>query len=147
MSQLEILILDQNKLKNIDALTNLTHLAYLYLNKNELRDISILEKLGNLEDLGLADQKCSNNPIEYQQKLVVPNTIKGIDKMPITPNFISDNWRCLKNHVIWDLPIYVKEVSYKFGETIKNGEAASRFDGKVRQPLDTCILQLFRKIN
>ncbi|HHH8710142.1 TPA: Ig-like domain-containing protein, partial [Listeria monocytogenes] len=37
--------------------------------------------------------------------------------------------------VLWELPVYTDEVSYKFSEYINVGETEAIFDGTVTQPI------------
>ncbi|MBC2254029.1 Internalin B precursor [Listeria ivanovii subsp. londoniensis] len=136
LTQIELLSLMQNKLKDIDPLVNLTKLRYLYVGNNQLRDLWALEGLENLEYVEAEEQICVNNPIVYKPKLVIPNTIKDMIGKPITPNFISDNGEYVNTVVVWELPMYKTEVSYKFKEILNIGKDHVLFSGVVIQPLE-----------
>ncbi|AHI56229.1 internalin N-terminal domain-containing protein [Listeria ivanovii] len=136
LSQLEVISLNHNKLKDIDSLVNLTKLRCLYVSNNQLRDLWALEGLKNLESVDAEEQTCTNNPVVYKPKVVIPNTIKNMSGKSVTPNFISDNGEYINTDVIWELPTYTTEVSYRFKDILNIGKDYVLFSGVVIQPLE-----------
>nr|WP_258380581.1 Ig-like domain-containing protein [Listeria ivanovii] len=136
LSQLEVLSLKQNKLKDINSLANLTKLRCLYVSNNQLRDLWALEGLKNLESVDAEEQTCTNNPVVYKPKVVIPNTIKNMSGKSVTPNFISDNGEYINTDVIWELPTYTTEVSYRFKDILNIGKDYVLFSGVVIQPVE-----------
>ncbi|MGC7139061.1 leucine-rich repeat domain-containing protein [Listeria ivanovii] len=135
LTQLETLFISKNQLKNIDALANLTNLKTLDLNRNELEDLSPLARLENLTSLDLANQKCVKEALVYKPKLVIPNTIKGPDKVLITPSYISDNGSYTNGQLKWNLPVCKEKVCYTFAQLVRVGKTEVVFNGVVIQPL------------
>ncbi|MGC7134889.1 Ig-like domain-containing protein, partial [Listeria ivanovii] len=54
----------------------------------------------------------------------------------VTPNFISDNGEYINTDVIWELPTYTTEVSYRFKDILNIGKDYVLFSGVVIQPLE-----------
>ncbi|MBM5607034.1 internalin [Listeria ivanovii] len=135
LKYLETLSISKNKLKNIEGLSHLSKLKLLDLSRNELRNLSPLKRLKKISWLDLTCQKCVNEPVEYNSKLVIPNTIKAPNKKIISPSFISNNGMYINGQVTWDLPTYTSEVSYNFSRVVRVGQTKALFDGTVIQPL------------
>ncbi|MBK3914672.1 hypothetical protein HC710_06915 [Listeria ivanovii subsp. ivanovii] len=135
LKHLETLSISKNKLKNIEGLSHLSKLKLLDLSRNELRNLSVLKRLKKISWLDLTCQKCVNEPVEYNAKLVIPNTIKAPNKKLIAPSFISNNGMYINDQVTWDLSAYTSEVSYHFSKIVRVGETKALFDGTVIQPL------------
>lgn len=60
LTNLKVLYLSNNKLKNIDFIENLITLENIYLNKNLIEDLSPLSKLENLEGLEIHANNIKN---------------------------------------------------------------------------------------
>ncbi|QHI35177.1 Internalin-A [Kordia antarctica] len=74
LTSLEILDLSENKISNIDALKNLTSLTALNLYQNDISDISALSKLTSLTGLYLSDNQISDlKPLSKLTSLTIMN--------------------------------------------------------------------------
>ncbi|EAE8346196.1 internalin [Listeria monocytogenes] len=135
LKNLEILSIRNNKLRSIVALGFLSKLEVLDLHGNEITNTGGLSRLKKVNWIDLTGQKCVNEPIRYQQELYMTNTVKDPDGRWITPYYISNNGKYVDGCVMWELPVYTDEVSYKFSEYISVGESEAIFDGTVVQPL------------
>ncbi|HDU1179092.1 TPA: internalin, partial [Listeria monocytogenes] len=62
-------------------------------------------------------------------------TVKDPDGRWISPYYISNGGNYVDGCVLWELPVYTNEVSYKFSEYINVGETEAIFDGTVIQPI------------
>ncbi|MGD6734770.1 leucine-rich repeat domain-containing protein [Listeria ivanovii] len=135
LTNLETLSLEHNKLSNVQILPSLTNLKELDLRGNKLRDIRGLEKLKNMERLLVSMQQCVNEPVDYQSKLVIPNTFKDMDGKLIAPSYISNDGTYTDGKLIWNLPAYIKTVSCSFNKEVKIGKSTTMFHGVMTQPL------------
>lgn len=129
-TKLNNLDLSGNQISDISPLKNLTELRVLDLRINEIRDLNALKGLKQLTMVDLAYQKWTEK-IAYQPKIVIVNAIKGPDGEMVRPHFISDNGIYINGDIIWNLPTYRKEVSYKFGQLISVGKTMTTFNGMV----------------
>lgn len=129
-TKLNNLDLSGNQISDISPLKNLTELRVLDLRINEIRDLNALKGLKQLTMVDLAYQKWTEK-IAYQPKIVIVNAIKGPDGEMVRPHFISDNGIYINGDIIWNLPTYRQEVSYKFGQLISVGKTMTTFNGMV----------------
>ncbi|PZG31271.1 internalin [Listeria ivanovii] len=129
-TKLNNLDLSGNQISDISPLKNLTELRVLDLRINEIRDLNALKGLKQLTMVDLAYQKWTEK-IAYQPKIVIVNAIKGPDGEMVRPHFISDNGIYINGDIIWNLPTYMQEVSYKFGQLIRVGKTMTTFNGMV----------------
>ncbi|MBK3914669.1 internalin N-terminal domain-containing protein [Listeria ivanovii] len=134
-NKLEVLFLASNQIKDITPLKNLTNLKVLDLKVNQISDLTPLYGLKNLTSLDVVYQKIVETPVTYEPDLVIPVTVKKPDGSLVTPKCITDNGAYIYDDIIWNLPAYKKEVSYKFGERIQVGKVSTTFTGMVKQPL------------
>lgn len=135
LTKLEALSLEGNKLSNIQILPSLTNLEELDLRENQLRDIRGLEKLKNMKQLLVSEQRCVNEPVDYQPNLLVPNTFKDMEGKLVVPSYISNDGTYTDGKLIWHLPEYTKEVRCNLSTIIKVGKTTTTFHGVITQPL------------
>lgn len=135
LKNLEILSIRNNKLKSIVMLGFLSKLEVLDLHGNEITNTGGLTRLKKVNWIDLTGQKCVNEPVKYQPELYITNTVKDPDGRWISPYYISNGGSYVDGCVLWELPVYTDEVSYKFSEYINVGETEAIFDGTVTQPI------------
>ncbi|AIS59634.1 internalin N-terminal domain-containing protein [Listeria ivanovii] len=135
LTKLEELFLSSNQIKDISPLRDLTELRVLDLKMNEIKDLTPLRGLDKITCLDVIYQKIVEDSVPFEPDLVIPITVKKPDGSLITPKCITDNGAYIYGDIIWNLPRYKKEVSYKFGEFINVGKTRTTFTGMVKQPL------------
>ncbi|MBC2254021.1 internalin [Listeria ivanovii] len=134
-TKLDQLFLASNQIKDISPLKKLTNLRVLDLQMNQINNLTPLSGLKNLTSLDVIYQKIVEKPVAFEPDLVIPVTVKKPDGSLVTPKCITDNGAYIYDDIIWNLPAYKKEVSYKFGERIQVGKVSTTFTGMVKQPL------------
>ncbi|MBK1967699.1 leucine-rich repeat domain-containing protein [Listeria ivanovii] len=142
LTNLENLSLKGNKLSNIQILPSLTSLEELDLRENQLRDIRGLEKLKNMERLLVSEQRCVNEPVDYQPNLLVPNTFKDMEGKLVVPSYISNDGTYTDGKLIWHLPEYTEKVSCSFNKVVTVGKTTATFHGVITQPLQRKAAEL-----
>ncbi|MBA5770530.1 internalin, partial [Escherichia coli] len=72
----------------------------------------------NLFIVTLTNQTITNQPVFYQNNLVVPNVVKGPSGAPIAPATISDNGTYASPNLTWNLTSFINNVSYTFNQSV-----------------------------
>ncbi|MGN7403078.1 leucine-rich repeat domain-containing protein [Cytobacillus praedii] len=98
LPKLRDLSLGENKIENIQFLSNLPHLRNLSLENNKIKDITLIEKLPNLEYF-----RIDNNPLNAQSK----------DKLVALKEKVDNNLRNQIQQLLkYKYPIYEIKVPY-----------------------------------
>ncbi|MBF2481877.1 GW domain-containing glycosaminoglycan-binding protein [Listeria seeligeri] len=147
LNELIALILTRNEIMDIKPLANLKKLEKLSLAVNRVIDVRSLAELKNLKTLYLFGQVYRNTPLEFQEHITIPNTVRKLSGRLIKPYFISGNGVYMKPNLVWDLSGYLNEVSYSFNYLVKIGEAEANFSGKVIQPLGDYDVIEYNKVH
>ncbi|EOH8071749.1 InlB B-repeat-containing protein [Listeria monocytogenes] len=143
LSNLQVLYLDLNQITNISPLAGLTNLQYLSIGNNQVNDLTPLANLSNLFIVTLTNQTITNQPVYYQNNLVVPNVVKGSSGAPIAPATISDNGTYASPNLTWNLTSFINNVSYTFNQSVAFKNTTVPFSGTVTQPLTEAYTAVF----
>ncbi|EDN8080193.1 LPXTG cell wall anchor domain-containing protein [Listeria monocytogenes] len=143
LSKLTILNAENCKVSDISPLASLSSLTEVYLRENQISDVSPLANIPNLSIIELTDQIITNQPVYYQNKIIVPNVIKGLSGELIAPDTISDNGTYTSPDLTWDLNSYINSVSYTFNQSVVFKNATVPFSGTVTQPLTEAYTAVF----
>ncbi|EHF3618674.1 LPXTG cell wall anchor domain-containing protein [Listeria innocua] len=134
LTNLTSLDLTNNQISEVIPLANLTGISDLWLTGNNIIDISPLKDLTGLRNLSLSDQRILKKPELFQTNFTLTNNIKDLDGELVVITDMSDNGTYASPIITWDLPRYVNEISYKFTQHVKLGNATSDYDVMVTQP-------------
>ncbi|EPN3919149.1 leucine-rich repeat domain-containing protein [Listeria monocytogenes] len=143
LSKLTILNAENSKVSDISPLASLSSLTEVYLRENQISDVSPLANIPNLSIIELTDQIITNQPVYYQNKIIVPNVIKDLSGELIAPDTISDNGAYTSPDLTWDLNSYINSVSYTFNQSIAFKNTTVPFSGTVTQPLTEAYTAVF----
>ncbi|MBC2150047.1 LPXTG cell wall anchor domain-containing protein [Listeria innocua] len=135
LAKLEHLSLNRNQISDITPLANLTQLINLWMAQNNITDISPLKGLVNLKALLVSGQQITHEPELFQTHFTLTNKIKDLDGGLVEITDISHNGTYDNPIVTWELPRYVNEISYKYTQHVKLGNATTDHDVTVTQPL------------
>ncbi|MBC2111223.1 LPXTG cell wall anchor domain-containing protein [Listeria innocua] len=135
LAKLEHLSLNRNQISDITPLANLTQLINLWMAQNNITDISPLKGLVNLKALLVSGQQITHEPELFQTNFTLTNKIKDLDGGLVEITDISHNGTYDNPIVTWELPRYVNEISYKYTQHVKLGNATTDHDVTVTQPL------------
>ncbi|WP_260443281.1 leucine-rich repeat domain-containing protein [Listeria innocua] len=134
LTNLTSLDLTNNQISEVIPLANLTGISDLWLTGNNIIDISPLKDLTGLRNLSLSDQRILKKPELFQTNFTLTNNIKDLDGELVVITDMSDNGTYASPIITWNLPRYVNEISYKFTQHVKLGNATSDYDVTVTQP-------------
>ncbi|ELD8333070.1 leucine-rich repeat domain-containing protein [Listeria innocua] len=134
LAKLEHLSLNRNQISDITPLANLTQLINLWMAQNNITDISPLKGLVNLKALLVYGQQITHEPELFQTNFTLTNNIKDLDGGLVGITDISDNGSYSSPIITWELPRYVAEISYKYTQNVKLGNATTDYDVTVTQP-------------
>ncbi|HBM4073793.1 TPA: leucine-rich repeat domain-containing protein [Listeria innocua] len=134
LAKLEHLSLNRNQISDITPLANLTQLINLWMAQNNITDISPLKGLVNLKALLVSGQQITHEPELFQTNFTLTNKIKDLDGGLVGITDISDNGSYSSPIITWELPRYVAEISYKYTQNVKLGNATTDYDVTVTQP-------------
>ncbi|MBC2107670.1 leucine-rich repeat domain-containing protein [Listeria innocua] len=134
LAKLEHLSLNRNQISDITPLANLTQLINLWMAQNNITDISPLKGLVNLKALLVSGQQITHEPELFQTNFTLTNNIKDLDGGLVGITDISDNGSYSSPIITWELPRYVAEISYKYTQNVKLGNATTDYDVTVTQP-------------
>ncbi|MBC2132103.1 leucine-rich repeat domain-containing protein [Listeria innocua] len=134
LAKLEHLSLNRNQISDITPLANLTQLINLWMAQNNITDISPLKGLVNLKALLVSGQQITHEPELFQTHFTLTNKIKDLDGGLVEITDISHNGTYDNPIVTWELPRYVNEISYKYTQHVKLGNATTDYDVTVTQP-------------
>ncbi|MBC1383169.1 LPXTG cell wall anchor domain-containing protein [Listeria innocua] len=134
LTNLTSLDLTNNQINEVIPLANLTGISDLWLTGNNIIDISPLKDLTGLRNLSLSDQRILKKPELFQTNFTLTNNIKDLDGELVVITDMSDNGTYASPIITWNLPRYVNEISYKFTQHVKLGNAMSDYDVTVTQP-------------
>ncbi|HEM1567972.1 TPA: class 1 internalin InlC2, partial [Listeria monocytogenes] len=143
LSKLTNLRADDNKISDISPLASLPNLIEVHLKDNQISDVSPLANLSNLFIVTLTNQTITNQPVYYQNNLVVPNVVKGPSGAPIAPATISDNGTYASPNLTWNLTSFINNVSYTFNQSVAFKNTTVPFSGTVTQPLTEAYTAVF----
>ncbi|EOW8178738.1 InlH/InlC2 family class 1 internalin [Listeria monocytogenes] len=143
LSKLTTLRADDNKISDISPLASLPNLIEVHLKNNQISDVSPLANISNLFMVTLTNQTITNQPVYYQNNLVVPNVIKGPSGEPIAPATISDNGTYASPNLTWNLASFINNVSYTFNQSVAFKNTTVPFSGTVTQPLTEAYTAVF----
>ncbi|EAG1149161.1 InlH/InlC2 family class 1 internalin, partial [Listeria monocytogenes] len=143
LSKLTTLRADDNKISDISPLASLPNLIEVHLKDNQISDVSPLANLSNLFIVTLTNQTITNQPVYYQNNLVVPNVVKGPSGAPIAPATISDNGTYASPNLTWNLTSFINNVSYTFNQSVAFKNTTVPFSGTVTQPLTEAYTAVF----
>ncbi|EBF5125773.1 InlH/InlC2 family class 1 internalin [Listeria monocytogenes] len=143
LSKLTNLRADDNKISDISPLAGLPNLIEVHLKDNQISDVSPLANLSNLFIVTLTNQTITNQPVYYQNNLVVPNVVKGPSGAPIAPATISDNGTYASPNLTWNLTSFINNVSYTFNQSVAFKNTTVPFSGTVTQPLTEAYTAVF----
>ncbi|EAE6383883.1 InlH/InlC2 family class 1 internalin [Listeria monocytogenes] len=143
LSKLTTLRADDNKISDISPLASLPNLIEVHLKNNQISDVSPLANISNLFMVTLTNQTITNQPVYYQNNLVVPNVVKGPSGEPIAPATISDNGTYASPNLTWNLTSFIKNVSYTFNQSVAFKNTTVPFSGTVTQPLTEAYTAVF----
>ncbi|MBC2124739.1 LPXTG cell wall anchor domain-containing protein [Listeria innocua] len=135
LTNLTSLDLTNNQISEVIPLANLTGISDLWLTGNNIIDISPLKDLTGLRNLSLSDQRILKKPELFQTNFTLTNNIKDLDGGLVEITDISHNGTYDNPIVTWELPRYVNEISYKYTQHVKLGNATTDHDVTVTQPL------------
>ncbi|EQC0812728.1 leucine-rich repeat domain-containing protein [Listeria innocua] len=135
LAKLEHLSLNRNQISDITPLANLTQLINLWMAQNNITDISPLKGLVNLKALLVSGQQITHEPELFKTNFTLTNKIKDLDGGLVEITDISHNGTYDNPIVTWELPRYVNEISYKYTQHVKLGNATTDHDVTVTQPL------------
>lgn len=135
LTNLTSLDLTNNQISEVIPLANLTGISDLWLTGNNIIDISPLKDLTGLRNLSLSDQRILKKPELFQTNFTLTNNIKDLDGELVEITDISHNGTYDNPIVTWELPRYVNEISYKYTQHVKLGNATTDHDVTVTQPL------------
>lgn len=135
LTNLTSLDLTNNQISEVIPLANLTGISDLWLTGNNIIDISPLKDLTGLRNLSLSDQRILKKPELFQTNFTLTNKIKDLDGGLVEITDISHNGTYDNPIVTWELPRYVNEISYKYTQHVKLGNATTDHDVTVTQPL------------
>ena len=107
LTQLKILALGRNQIRDVSPLARLTRLEALFLNGNRIRDVSPLAALVNLETLSLAGNPITDTsplasltkPLEVDIEIPIPTPIVHIE----SPDHPSMYWINTNNGTLYGL--------------------------------------------
>ncbi|EAE4855061.1 class 1 internalin InlH, partial [Listeria monocytogenes] len=143
LSKLTTLKADDNKISDISRLASLPNLIEVHLKNNQISDVSPLANTSNLFIVTLTNQTITNQPVFYQNNLVVPNVVKGPSGAPIAPATISDNGTYASPNLTWNLTSFINNVSYTFNQSVTFKNTTVPFSGTVTQPLTEAYTAVF----
>ncbi|EQC2226018.1 InlH/InlC2 family class 1 internalin [Listeria monocytogenes] len=143
LSKLTTLRADDNKISDISPLASLPNLIEVHLKNNQISDVSPLANISNLFMVTLTNQTITNQPVYYQNNLVVPNVVKGPSGEPIAPATISDNGTYASPNLTWNLTSFINNVSYTFNQSVAFKNTTVPFSGTVTQPLTEAYTAVF----
>ncbi|EAE4825936.1 class 1 internalin InlC2, partial [Listeria monocytogenes] len=143
LSKLTTLKADDNKISDISPLASLPNLIEVHLKNNQISDVSPLANTSNLFIVTLTNQTITNQPVFYQNNLVVPNIVKGPSGAPIAPATISDNGTYASPNLTWNLTSFINNVSYTFNQSVTFKNTTVPFSGTVTQPLTEAYTAVF----
>ncbi|OFF80042.1 internalin [Listeria monocytogenes] len=143
LSKLTTLRADDNKISDISPLASLPNLIEVHLKNNQISDVSPLANISNLFIVTLTNQTITNQPVYYQNNLVVPNVVKGPSGEPIAPATISDNGTYASPNLTWNLTSFINNVSYTFNQSVAFKNTTVPFSGTVTQPLTEAYTAVF----
>ncbi|EGB9982776.1 InlH/InlC2 family class 1 internalin [Listeria monocytogenes] len=143
LSKLTTLKADDNKISDISPLASLPNLIEVHLKNNQIIDVSPLANTSNLFIVTLTNQTITNQPVYYQNNLVVPNVVKGPSGEPIAPATISDNGTYASPNLTWNLTSFINNVSYTFNQSVTFKNTTVPFSGTVTQPLTEAYTAVF----
>ncbi|EAC8514810.1 InlH/InlC2 family class 1 internalin [Listeria monocytogenes] len=143
LSKLTTLKADDNKISDISPLASLPNLIEVHLKNNQISDVSPLANTSNLFIVTLTNQTITNQPVFYQNNLVVPNVVKGPSGAPIAPATISDNGTYASPNLTWNLTSFINNVSYTFNQSVTFKNTTVPFSGTVTQPLTEAYTAVF----
>ncbi|EAK8471833.1 InlH/InlC2 family class 1 internalin [Listeria monocytogenes] len=143
LSKLTTLKADDNKISDISRLASLPNLIEVHLKNNQISDVSPLANTSNLFIVTLTNQTITNQPVYYQNNLVVPNVVKGPSGEPIAPATISDNGTYASPNLTWNLTSFINNVSYTFNQSVTFKNTTVPFSGTVTQPLTEAYTAVF----
>ncbi|WP_446923706.1 InlH/InlC2 family class 1 internalin [Listeria monocytogenes] len=143
LSKLTTLKADDNKISDISPLASLPNLIEVHLKNNQISDVSPLANTSNLFIVTLTNQTITNQPVFYQNNLVVPNIVKGPSGAPIAPATISDSGTYASPNLTWNLTSFINNVSYTFNQSVTFKNTTVPFSGTVTQPLTEAYTAVF----
>ncbi|UHP10447.1 leucine-rich repeat domain-containing protein [Listeria marthii] len=143
LTKLTTLNARNNKVSDISPLASLSNLTEVYLEDNQISDVSPLANIPNLSIVTLTNQTITNQPVLYQNNLVIPNVVKGLSGELIAPETISNNGTHASPNLMWDLNSFINNVSYTFNQSVTFKNIAVPFSGTVTQPLTEAYTAFF----